>query len=144
MWLLQLSMRLTSTHNHNKHMGDVIVSVLALSTVEHMFKWKTIKLVFADCALCRRTAYIFAWIAWNKQWYNMHGLKKIHWDEQILQFLNIYYWCFDICLNVIVSVFVSSAVYRGFDPWSGQTKDYEIGICCFSTNYAALRRMSKD
>ena len=27
---------------------------------------------------------------------------------------------------------------------SGQTKDYEIGICCFSTKHAALRRKSKD
>jgi hypothetical protein len=26
----------------------------------------------------------------------------------------------------------------------GQTKDYKIGICCFSTKQAALRRKSKD
>jgi hypothetical protein len=26
----------------------------------------------------------------------------------------------------------------------GQTKDYKIGICCFSTRHAALRRKSKD
>jgi hypothetical protein len=25
-----------------------------------------------------------------------------------------------------------------------QIKDYEIGICCFSAKYAALRRKSKD
>jgi hypothetical protein len=24
--------------------------------------------------------------------------------------------------------------------WSGQTKDYEIDICCFSAKHAALRR----
>ena len=30
------------------------------------------------------------------------------------------------------------------DVWSGQTKDYKIGICCFSTKHAALRRRSKD
>ena len=29
-------------------------------------------------------------------------------------------------------------------PQSGQTKDYEIGICCFSAKHAALRRKSKD
>ena len=39
---------------------------------------------------------------------------------------------------------VLSAVDRGFEPWSGQTKDYEIGICCFSAKHAALRRKSKD
>ena len=38
----------------------------------------------------------------------------------------------------------SSAVDRGFDTQLGQTKDYEIGICCFSTKHAALRRKSKD
>jgi hypothetical protein len=32
----------------------------------------------------------------------------------------------------MVNVFASSVVGRGFDPRSGQTKDYKIGICCFS------------
>ena len=32
----------------------------------------------------------------------------------------------------------------GFESWLGQTKDYEIGICCFSAKYAALRRKSND
>jgi hypothetical protein len=41
-------------------------------------------------------------------------------------------------------VLVSSAVDRGFEPRSGQTKDYKIGICCFSAKHAALRRKSKD
>ena len=38
---------------------------------------------------------------------------------------------------VMVSVLKSSAVDRGFNPQSGQTKD-------FSTKHAALRRKSKD
>ena len=46
--------------------------------------------------------------------------------------------------GVIVSVLISSAVDRGFEPRSGQTKDYEIGICCFSAKHTALRRKSKD
>ena len=46
--------------------------------------------------------------------------------------------------GVMVSVLASSAVDHGFKPWSGQTKDYKIGICCFSAKYAALRRKSKD
>jgi hypothetical protein len=46
--------------------------------------------------------------------------------------------------GVMVSVLASSAVDRGFDPLSGQTKDYEIGICCFSAKHAALKRKSKD
>ena len=38
----------------------------------------------------------------------------------------------------MVSVLTSSAVDRG------QTKDYKIGICCFSAKHVALRRKSKD
>ena len=38
----------------------------------------------------------------------------------------------------------SSAVGRGFDPRSGQTKDCKIGMCCFSAKHAALRRKSKN
>ena len=45
----------------------------------------------------------------------------------------------------MVSVLVWSAVDRGFELWSGQTKYYEIGICCFSNKHAVLiRRKSKD
>ena len=40
----------------------------------------------------------------------------------------------------MVSVLASSAVDRGFEHWSGQTKDYTIGICFFTAKYAALRR----
>ena len=42
------------------------------------------------------------------------------------------------------SVLASSAVDRGFEPRSGQTKDYKIGMCCFSAKHAALRRKNKD
>jgi hypothetical protein len=44
----------------------------------------------------------------------------------------------------MVSVLTSCAVDRVFEPQSGQTKDYIIGICCFSAKHAALRRKSKD
>jgi hypothetical protein len=45
---------------------------------------------------------------------------------------------------VMVSGLASSAVDHGFEPRSGQTKDYKIGLCCFSAKHAALRRKSKD
>ena len=41
-------------------------------------------------------------------------------------------------------VLASSAVDRGLEARSGQTKDYKIGMCCFSAKHAALRRKSKD
>jgi hypothetical protein len=44
----------------------------------------------------------------------------------------------------MVSVLASSAVDRGFKPRSGQTKYYEICICCFYPKQAALRSKSKD
>ena len=44
----------------------------------------------------------------------------------------------------MVSMLASSAVDRRFNPWSGQTKDYKIGIYCFSAKHAALNRKSKD
>ena len=37
----------------------------------------------------------------------------------------------------MVSVLTSSEVDREFEPRLGQTKDYEIGICCFSTKHTA-------
>ena len=43
----------------------------------------------------------------------------------------------------MVSVIVSSAVYRGFEPRSGKNKDYKIGMCCFSAKHATLRRKRK-
>ena len=46
--------------------------------------------------------------------------------------------------GVMVSVLASSAVDHGLVPLSGQTKDYKIGICCFSAKHTALRRKSKD
>ena len=38
---------------------------------------------------------------------------------------------FDRIGGVMVSVFTSSAVDRGFEPQSGQIKDYYICIYCF-------------
>jgi hypothetical protein len=38
--------------------------------------------------------------------------------------------------GVMVSVFTSSAVYRGFETRLDKTKDFKIGICCFSVKYA--------
>ena len=46
--------------------------------------------------------------------------------------------------GLMVSVLDSSAVHRGCESRSGQTKDYKIGICCFSAKHAALRRNIKD
>jgi hypothetical protein len=44
----------------------------------------------------------------------------------------------------MVSVLASSAVDRGFESLSGQTKDCKIGISFFSTKHTALRSKNKD
>jgi hypothetical protein len=44
----------------------------------------------------------------------------------------------------MVRVLALGAVDCGFEPRSGQTKDYKIGICCFSAKHTTLRRKSKD
>ena len=38
----------------------------------------------------------------------------------------------------------SGAVDRGFEAQSGQTKDHNIGSCCFSAMHAIFRIKSKD
>ena len=44
----------------------------------------------------------------------------------------------------MVSMLALSAVDRGFEPRSCQTKDYKIGFCYFSAKHAALRRNNKN
>ena len=46
--------------------------------------------------------------------------------------------------SVMVSVLASSAIICGCELRSCQTKEYTIGICCFSAKNASLRRKSKD
>jgi hypothetical protein len=46
--------------------------------------------------------------------------------------------------RAMVRMLTSSVVDCGFEPQSGKTKDYKLGICCFSAKHAVLRRMSKD
>ena len=44
----------------------------------------------------------------------------------------------------MISVLVSSVIDRMFEPLLGQTKDYAIGICCFSAKHAALRSKTEN
>jgi hypothetical protein len=45
---------------------------------------------------------------------------------------------------VFVDATNSMTVDRRFEPLSGQSKDYKIGICYLSAKHASLRRKSKD
>ena len=54
------------------------------------------------------------------------------------------YNIFNYIGGVMVIMLTSSSVDRGFEHRSGHTKDYKIGIFCFSAKHVALRRKSKD
>ena len=82
-------------------------------------------------------------------------LIRLLYKGKIDEIIKNLYWKYIICKQkikmvgnhiggVMVSVLASSAVDRGFESRSGQTKNYKIGICCFSDKHAALRRKSKD
>jgi len=44
----------------------------------------------------------------------------------------------------MVNILTTSAVDHGFEPQTGQPRDFEIDICCFSAEHAALRSESKN
>jgi hypothetical protein len=46
--------------------------------------------------------------------------------------------------GVMVSMLALIVVDRGFKSWSGQTKDYDIGICCFSIKNQAQRIVGSE
>ena len=55
-----------------------------------------------------------------------------------------FYTAVNCIYGVMVSMLVSSAVDRGFEPQSGQSNDYKTSICCFATNHPTSRRKSKN
>jgi hypothetical protein len=42
--------------------------------------------------------------------------------------------------GVMVGVLALSTVDRGIEPHSGQTRDYKIGICCFTAKQVSWRQ----
>jgi hypothetical protein len=46
--------------------------------------------------------------------------------------------------SLVKPVIATSAVHHGFEPQSGQTKEYQSGIFCFSVKNATLKRKSKN
>jgi hypothetical protein len=49
-----------------------------------------------------------------------------------------------VSVIVMISVLAPIVLDRGFEPLADQTKDYKIGICCFSAKHATLRSQNKD
>ena len=58
-----------------------------------------------------------------------HPPSKEHMDPHLTLFMSLTHNCLG---GVMVNALASSVVDHGFKPWSGQTKDYTIGICSFS------------
>ena len=61
----------------------------------------------------------------------------------VLQYYHIYV-VFLIHIQKFIYFTIGYWVDRGFEPRLGQTKDYKIGMCCFSAKHAALRKKSKN
>ena len=57
---------------------------------------------------------------------------------------DVNHYMFNHIGDVMISVLASSTVDREFEPWSGQTNDYQNNICCFSAKHTVLRRKSKE
>ena len=49
-----------------------------------------------------------------------------------------------ICTRLHQCMLPLRVVDCGIKPWSCQTKDFQIGICCFSSEHASLRSQSKE
>ena len=106
---------------------------------------------YADC-MWKTTSYKYNNNVVNQTW-NLHviSISKKFLLESECFFLNNHnnfaiLLCFGsviVIIGVMASMLDSTAVYPGFKPWSSQTKDYTIGMCCF-TKHAALKSKSKD
>ena len=131
------------SHITMKHLWQKLLCYRSHITMKHL--WKKL--------LCYRS-FGGVELGWN------HKSLTLYISRATVTNINIYTKHAHICFNstkhiiikesvnrigdVIVSVLASSAVDRGFEPRLGQTKDYKICICCFSTKHPALRRKSKD
>ena len=71
-------------------------------------------------------------------------LSHLHLFCFTFMFLLHFPFIWNLIGGVMVSMLASSVIDQGFKPWSSQSKDYKIGICCFSTKHAALWSKSKD
>jgi hypothetical protein len=71
---------------------------------------------------------------WHPYWDLLKGSLYVMLFELDLISYKLYQWCNSehACLQYIM------------DPWSCQSKDYEICICCFSAKNSVLRSKSKD
>ena len=91
---------------------------------------------FGHCIVCPISIYGF----WLMFWHLQTFLNKQYYTKRTIV-ITLFQYFFHIQSNRIgyamVSVLASSVVDFGFESWSGQTKDYKIGICCFSAKHAA-------
>ena len=97
----------------------------SLFVLLYFFLWPLYCLSFFDIRL------LTPLVSSNSSSYNINYLHN--WKILVI-FLSLFLW----------HAFFMTVVDRGFAPRTGQTKDYKIGICCFSSKHAALRRRGKE
>jgi hypothetical protein len=118
--LLKAYLVVWSLPSERRHMNNIICTLSFLSDV-----------LMYGCCTIPRNIYIYL------LWWNLFC-------SETTPINNIRSFIGNHISGIMVTVLASSAVDRGFKPLSGKTKDYKIGICCFSAKHAALGRKSKD
>jgi hypothetical protein len=99
-----------------------------------------LRYIYSICRCCWNVA-IYEWKVHNGKIEIISFVVLKSWREQAT-----FQWNYDKCVGgAMVNALDSSAVDREFEPPRlGQTKDFNIVICCFPANRAALRRNNKD
>ena len=128
---------------------SIALNICDVCVVSSSFSWFESVYIFIWLKENKRVIFKFSFIflifqicidknVWIPEW--MFGIYFEIWIGKNLQDV-----IDSICVDgiVIVCMLASSAVDRGFEPWLGQTKDYEISICCFSAKHTALRERAK-
>ena len=78
----------------------------------------------------------------KKKWITQSKCYQIAWSQ--LKFKGFIPFLFQPHGGVMGRMILSSVVDRGCEPRWGQTKDYKIGVCCFSIKHTVLRKTSKE
>jgi hypothetical protein len=114
------------------------------SSMLHLISWRHVPITSADWLLmllkCMNDRLLLNTIWVISQLY--HDKNKPHSMR----------WWYPLCTTptpivgyrVMVNMHAVNAADHEFQPWSGQNKDYKIGICCFSAKHAALSSKSND
>jgi hypothetical protein len=112
-----------------------------------MFKFRTIIYIFSllvSTKYSRMKKNVKGTCCWIKLTLLLVYFRVSAWFIKMLIFVADKRWWPTLPTFISCYVYTKSLDLRWVQPQSGQTKDYKIGICCFSAKHAALRSKKKD